>query len=227
MPSFKLISFATCPFVQRSAITLEHKRVPYETEFIDLAAKPAWFLELSPLAKVPVLVVRDGAREVVLFESAVINEYLDEITEGSLLPADPLTRARHRAMIEFASAAIADTWRMATASTREDALAHAAALRSKLARFEAELVGPFFTGEQLSLVDTACIPMLQRVGWTQDPAPELAVLDELPKVRAWREAALELDAVKKSAVPDLRERYDAYLIERGNSWVASKLPAAS
>jgi glutathione S-transferase len=46
MPTFKLISSATCPFVQRSAITLEHKHVPYEIEFVDLANKPQWFLEL-------------------------------------------------------------------------------------------------------------------------------------------------------------------------------------
>ena len=87
MPTYKLISSATCPFVQRSAITLEYKRVPYEIEFIDLNDKPKWFLEISPTGKVPVLVVRDGDREIVLFESAVINEYLDEITEGLLAAA--------------------------------------------------------------------------------------------------------------------------------------------
>lgn len=226
MPSFKLISAATCPFVQRSAITLEYKRVPYETEFIDLGNKPQWFLDLSPLGKVPVLVVTEAEREVVLFESAVINEYLDEITPGSLLPADPLLRARHRAMIEFASAMIADSWRMGTASSKEAALEHAHALRDKLTRFEAELVGPFYMGAELSLVDTATIPMLQRLAWTVEQAPELQVFDELPKVRAWHDAAVQLDAVKRSAVPDLRELYRAYLIGRSDSWVGSKLGSA-
>jgi glutathione S-transferase len=224
MPSFKLISAATCPFVQRSAITLEYKRVPYEIEFVDLSNKPQWFLDISPLGKVPCLVVRDGEREIVLFESAVINEYLDEITEGSLLPSDPLLRARHRAMIELASAAIADTWRMGVAPTRESALGHAANLRSKLAHFESDLVGPFFTGKELSLVDTAAIPMLLRAMWTQAIAPELAVFDDsLPKARAWHDAAAELEAVKRSAVPDLRERYLDYLAKRPNSWVGAQV----
>lgn len=226
MPTFKLISAATCPFVQRSAITLEHKQVTYEIEFIDLADKPQWFLDLSPLGKVPVLVVSEAEREIVLFESAVINEYLDEITPGSLLPADPLVRARHRAMIEFASAMIADSWRMSTAPNEQAALDHAHALRDKLARLEAELVGPFYTGDQLSLVDTATIPMLQRLAWTVEIAPELAVFDELRKVRAWYEAAIELDAVKRSAVPDLRDLFRAYLAGRADSWVGSKLAAA-
>lgn len=225
MPTFKLISSATCPFVQRSAITLEHKQVPYEIEFIDLANKPQWFLELSPLGKVPVLVVRDGEREIVLFESAVINEYLDEITEGSLLPRDPLLRARHRAMIEFASSAIADSWRMGVATSREAAFAEAASVRSKLARFESEMVGPFFTGKELSLVDTAAIPLLLRTMWTQEPAPELAVFDGLAKVLAWYDAAIELDAVARSAVPNVRELYRDYLAKRPGSWVGSRIAA--
>jgi glutathione S-transferase len=224
MPTFKLVSAATCPFVQRSAITLEHKRVPYEIEFIDLAAKPEWFLKISPMGKVPVLIVKDGEREIVLFESAVINEYLDEITEGSLLPSDPLLRARHRAMIELASAAIADTWRMGVAESKEAALKEAATLRHKLARFEADMVGPFFTGPELALVDTASIPMLLRARWTEEIAPELAVFDaSLPKVRAWHDAAAQLDAVERSAVPNLRELYREYLMNRANSWVGGLL----
>ncbi|KIG14895.1 Glutathione S-transferase [Enhygromyxa salina] len=223
MPTFKLISAATCPFVQRSAITLEHKQVPYEIEFIDLDDKPQWFLDLSPLGKVPVLVVQEDERAIVLFESAVINEYLDEITPDSLLPADPLVRARHRAMIEFASAMVADSWRMGTASTREAAIEHAQALHGKLARVEAELVGPFFTGDKLSLVDTATIPVLLRTFWTVEIVPELAVFEGLPKVRAWHAAALELESVKRSAVPNLRELYRAYLGDRADSWVGSQL----
>ena len=224
MPTFKLVSAATCPYVQRSAITLETKGVPYEIEFIDLNDKPQWFLDISPMGKVPVLVVHDGAREIVLFESAVINEYLDEVTDGSMLPADPLLRARHRAMIEFASAAIADGWRMGVAESREAALKEAATLRAKLARFEAEMVGPFFTGAELSLVDTAAIPMLLRAWWTEEIAPELAVFDAtLPKVRAWLDAATKLPAVQRSAVPELRQLYREYLHNRANSWVGSQV----
>jgi glutathione S-transferase len=224
MPSFQLISAHTCPFVQRSAITLNHKGIAFETRYVDLADKPQWFLELSPMGKVPLLLVRDGEQEVVLFESAVINEYLDEITEGSLLPADPLLRARHRAMIEFASACIMDAWRMGVATSEADSRAAAAALRAKLERLEAELVGPFFTGEQLSLVDTSSIPMLQRAAWTNDLRPELDVFGGLPKVRAWLDAAEQLDAVRRSAVADIREVYWDYLAKRDGSWVGAAAP---
>jgi glutathione S-transferase len=221
MPSFQLISFPTCPYVQRSAITLNFKGIPYETRYIDLANKPQWFLELSPTGKVPVLVVReDDGREIVLFESAVINEYLDEITEGSLLPSAPLLRARHRAMIELASACIADAWRMGTASTEAEVKGAIEALRSKLAHFEKDFVGPFFTGTQLSLVDTASIPMLQRVAWTNALRPEVETFAPLPKMRAWLEAAEQLDAVRRSTVADVREQYVAMLGKRGG-WITA------
>ena len=88
MPHYKLISFKLCPFVQRSIITLLEKGVGYEIEHIDLSNKPQWFLDISPFGKVPVLVVDD---DVVLFESAVINEFLDETAPGRRLhPDDPL-----------------------------------------------------------------------------------------------------------------------------------------
>jgi glutathione S-transferase len=214
MPSFQLISATTCPFVQRSAITLNYKRIPYDIRHIDLTNKPEWFLALSPTGKVPVLVVREDDREIVLFESAVINEYLDEITEGSLLPSDPLLRARHRAMIELASACVVDAWRMGVAPTEAEVRSAVDALRAKLAFFESDLVGPFFTGADLSLVDTASIPMLQRVAWT-NVRPELDAFAGLPKVRAWLEAAEQLDAVRRSTVEDVRDLYVAMLAKRG------------
>ena len=58
----KLVSFDICPYVERSRIVLLEKGVAHSVEYIDLARKPGWFLELSPMGKVPVLV--DGERVV-------------------------------------------------------------------------------------------------------------------------------------------------------------------
>ncbi|HEY9734725.1 MAG TPA: glutathione S-transferase N-terminal domain-containing protein, partial [Trichocoleus sp.] len=68
LPPLKLISHKLCPYVQRSIITLIEKQIPHERAYIDLAHKPDWFLQRSPLGKVPILLVG----EEVLFESAVI-----------------------------------------------------------------------------------------------------------------------------------------------------------
>src|SRR4029450_6177472 len=73
--SLKLISHKLCPYVQRAVIALTEKGIPFERIDIDLANKPDWFLKISPLGKVPVLVVAQDGREVALFESNVICEY--------------------------------------------------------------------------------------------------------------------------------------------------------
>ncbi len=88
-----LVSFDLCPYVQRAAIVLAEKGVPFKRVDVDLADKPDWFRAISPLGKVPLLKV--GGE--VLFESAVIVEYLEETEGPALHPADPLAKAKHRA----------------------------------------------------------------------------------------------------------------------------------
>ncbi|TIV94175.1 MAG: glutathione S-transferase family protein, partial [Mesorhizobium sp.] len=92
-----LVSHHLCPYVQRAAIALAEKGVPLERVNVDLADKPEWFRAISPLGKVPLLRVRHGHSEEVIFESAVILEFLEETEANPLHPADPLARARHRA----------------------------------------------------------------------------------------------------------------------------------
>ena len=206
---YKLVSFDVCPFVQRSIITLEEKQVPYDIEYIELGDPPDWFMAASPLGKVPILFV-EGA---VLFESAVINEYLDEATPGRRLhPEDPLRRARDRAWIEFISTILVDRNRMQHARAEEEARARATEVHGKLARLEGELgTGPFFHDEMFSLVDAAAAPLFQRQAWCLELAPDLGVLEDLPKVAAWSEALLARESVRRSTVSDIRERYFEYL----------------
>jgi glutathione S-transferase len=90
--SLRLISHRLCPYVQRAVIALTEKGVAFERVDIDLANKPEWFLAISPLGKTPVLMV--GER--VIFESAVILEYLEETQAKPLHPADPLSRGAPR-----------------------------------------------------------------------------------------------------------------------------------
>ena len=95
-PKFELVSFDICPYVQRSVITLKHKKIDFKLTFIDLEKPPEWFNKISPLGKVPLLLVRNSESEkpTVLFESAPINEYLDEVTPDSINSKDPIQKAR-------------------------------------------------------------------------------------------------------------------------------------
>ena len=98
MPKYMLVSFKTCPWVQRSAIILREKGTPFELRHIEPDNRPDWFLAISPHKKVPVLTVDD---KISLFESNAINEYLDETIEPRLHPADPVERARNRAWTDY------------------------------------------------------------------------------------------------------------------------------
>ena len=214
MPEYKLVSFKLCPFVQRSRITLLEKGVPHEIEYIDLANKPDWFLALSPSGKVPLLLV-DG--KTVLFESAVINEYLDETTPGPrLLPEDPLRRAHNRMWIEFGGALLGEQYRMQLAGEEGEARRLLASLHDKLGRIEAELAakpeeGPWWNGPRFSLVDGSLAPFLQRARWVADVVPDLDPVEGHPRVRAWQEALLAHDSVRRSTVDDVVDLYRAFL----------------
>lgn len=212
MPHYRLISFDLCPFVQRSQVMLREKGVEFEVEYVDLSNKPEWFLELSPTGKVPTLeVTTDDGDRVVLFESLVINEYLEEATDGRpMFPRDPLARARARAWIEFSTALLQDCFAL-TAAKDEEALAPVLArVREKLDRLEQELGdGPYFLGEDLSLVDAAFVPALQRLKFADELYPEMGLFDETrPRVGRWWQSLEARPSVPASAPADLRTRFE-------------------
>ncbi len=205
---YKLVSFKLCPFVQRSLITLLEKGASYDIQYIDLAIKPDWFLKLSPLGKVPILILGDE----VLFESAVINEFLDETAgEGRLMPDDPLLRARHRAWISVGTDILPSLFKMQHAADEQACLKYARAARDTLSLFEEELgSGPYFSGEAFTLVDASMAPALQRAAWCQELTPVLDLFGNLPEVAAWCDALLARESVIGSTVPEIRELFIAY-----------------
>ena len=202
-----LVSFDLCPYVQRAAIVLAEKNVPFERIDIDLDNKPDWFLKISPRGKVPLLKVG----EEVLFESAPIVEYLDETEEPRLHPGHPVARARHRAWMEFGSAILADIWTLETTADRAAFDNAVAALKDKFARVEAELgEGRYFAGDVFSIVDAVFAPAFRYFD-VFDGIAELGVFAGLPKVRAWRAELAKRASVKNAVVPDYNDRLWAFL----------------
>jgi glutathione S-transferase len=209
MPTYRLISFELCPFVQRSVVTLRQKGVDFYIEYIDLGDKPDWFVAMSPLGKVPTLeVTLDDGSTVVLFESVVINEYLDEVTEGSMLPAAPLERAQARGWIAFSNALLSDCLAVTSAKDDEALAKVMERLCTKLDRLEQQIdTGPFFLGAEMSLVDAAFTPALQRLQWADEIHPALAIFKGRPRVARWWKALAAQDSVQRSAVDDLHAQF--------------------
>ena len=120
MATLELVSHALCPYVQRAAISLAEKGLPFTRTDIDLANRPEWFRRLSPLGKVPLLRVGDA----VLFESAAILEYLEDTQAPALHPADALQRARHRAWAQLHGGAWANASSRRATSEKNSSSSH-------------------------------------------------------------------------------------------------------
>jgi glutathione S-transferase len=154
----KLVSHKLCPYVQRAVIALTEKGVAFERVDIDLAKKPDWFLEISPLGKTPVLLVGDTA----IFESAVILEYLEETQAKPLHPAEPLARAEHRGWIEFGSAVLNDIAGLYSTPDEAAFNTKASQLEARFARLEMRVAAaPWFDGDHFSLVDAVFAPVFR------------------------------------------------------------------
>ncbi|MCE5393158.1 MAG: glutathione S-transferase family protein [Acidithiobacillus sp.] len=209
----ELISFPLCPFVQRSVITLLHKEVPFTLTHIDLAHKPQWFMDISPLGKVPCLRIDEGT---VLFESQVINEYVDEVCPPPLHPQDPLERARHRAWITLGSEALSDQFQMMIAQGEEHFTAAHRQLFDKLGHLEAAYGrGPFFAGEKFSLVDAALAPLFMRMEILHSLRP-FPRWEALASLRRWTAVLMELPEVAGSVTANFVELLQSYLSEKGS-----------
>jgi glutathione S-transferase len=211
-----LVSFDLCPYVQRAAIALAEKGVQFNRRDVDLANKPGWLKAISPLGKVPLL----QAEGEVLFESAVIVEYLEETQAPALHPAPPITRAKHRAWMEFGSSILTDIWTIETTPDRATFEAKQALLREKFGRLEAELGdGSYFAGGRFSLVDAVFAPVFRYFD-VFDRFIDLGAFTGLAKVQAWRRALGARPSVQGAVVGDYEVRLEAFL-RRQKSYLAT------
>ena len=218
----KLISFVTCPFVQRAVVQLNEKKADFEVEYIDLANKPDWFLKLSPRGKVPLLLAGD----VPLFESQAICEYLEEVLpEPALMPSDPVERARDRAWFAFASEDLfAPNYRFAFGTEAEGVTKALELMLSKLSRLEEEMEGRSYlsgAGERFGMADIAMVPFFFSHAHLK-AQHGLDVLKSFSNLSAWSARMLERDSVKRSVREDWFEHATTGPQRRG-SWFLGNL----
>ena len=155
-----LYSGTTDPFSHRCRIVLYEKGMDFQVIDVDLFNKPEDIAVINPYNRVPVLVDRD----LVLYESNIINEYIDErFPHPQLMPPDPIMRARARQLLF---------------TLEQELFAHIEALEKNLKSAEkARLhvrdrlteLAPIFTkqkhmlGEEFSMLDVAIAPLLWRL----------------------------------------------------------------
>ncbi len=192
-PKYTLVSHTLCPYVQRAVITLKEKGISYERIDVDLANKPEWFNQRSPLGKVPLLIVDD---EHVLFESNVITEYLNEITPGNLHDPSPLIKAKHRAWIEYGSGILNNIGGLYSAKDQQTFEEQKDTLLIKLQNIEAHLqtshatentTDSYFSGPDFHLIDAAYGPIFRYFNVFKQ-CMYLDLLSHFPRLKAWNNA---------------------------------------
>jgi len=198
----ELISFKICPFVQRAVITLLHKNIDHDITYIDLASPPDWFIKISPFGKTPVIKVNNNH---VIFESAIIDEFLDESFPGSLLPSDALHRAIDRSWIDFGSNLLLTFSGLIHAKEEKNYTAKLEAVMKQLNWLEEKLgKGPYFNDDSFSLVDIAYAPLFMRTDLL-NMQNLLYPIKSYPKISAWADKLLEINVLPHSVVNDFDE----------------------
>lgn len=215
MTNLQLISHHLCPYVQRAAIVLAEKEIEHERTYIDLANKPEWFSNISPTGKVPVLQTPKAN----LFESQVIAEYLDEVTTGSLHPKDPLLKAQHRSWIEFGSDTLKLIGSLYSAQSKSEFEKVRNSLKNKLTLVEKEVVGPYFSGEEFTMVDAVWGPIFRYFD-VFDSFTDLDLMKPESTLCKWRNTLAQRPSIINATPDGYPKRLREFLLKK-NSYISS------
>ena len=219
--NYELISFPTCPFVQRAVIVLLEKKVPHSVRYVeDLENPPDWFEKVSPRGRVPVLV----AGGTPLFESQAICEYLDETAPGEkLTPSDPVERARDRAWFAFASEDLLfPSYQLMYGLNREEVEEKKKELWESLDRLDREMAGRNWLsgeGKAFGLADVAMAPFFYRAELYRSKR-WIDLLMLFPNLEAWSDRINARASVKDSVPRDFTDRIEESLRE-AKAWIVA------
>ncbi len=199
-----LYSGTTCPFSQRCRLVLFEKGMDFEIRDVDLFNKPEDISVMNPYGQVPILVERD----LVLYESNIINEYIDErFPHPQLMPADPLMRARARLMLfnfEKELFVHVSTLEERNVKGNEKAIEKARAhIRDRLTQLAPVfLKNKYMLGENFSMLDVAIAPLLWRLDYygievSKNAAPLLKYAERIFSRPAYIEALTPSEKVMR------------------------------
>ncbi|KAF7792760.1 hypothetical protein EIP86_003858 [Pleurotus ostreatoroseus] len=151
-----------CPFVQRTWIALEEKGIPYQYKEVNPYKKEKHFLDINPKGLVPAVEYQGKA----LYESLILCEFLEDTYPSygpKLLTEDSYTKAYVRIWIDYVTKNIVPAYmRLLMEQDPEKQKSHLQEYYSALRTFVTKVKGPFFLGEQFSLVDIAIAPWIMR-----------------------------------------------------------------
>ncbi|MEH1903955.1 MAG: glutathione S-transferase family protein [Nostoc sp.] len=208
MSEIKIYSALVCPYAHRSRLVLQEKGIDFNLIEIDLSNKPEGFTDISPYGKVPAIAHNNHR----VWESAVINEYLNEVFPNPpLLPSSAIAKAQARIWIDFANTRFVPAF---SALLRSPDIQQQEAAKQELYKhlefIENEGLGkssgdgPYWFGKSVSLVDFTFYPWFER--WSAlKHYRGLALPEEFTRLRQWKKALKQRDSVV--AIANSKEFY--------------------
>ncbi len=200
----KLVTSKLSPYGHRVEMVLIEKNIPYEKQNIVLSEKPDWFVNETPLAKVPALYVGDKP----LFESLAICEYLEEaFPENPLHPKDPWARAIHRGWMEISSGILAGTFGMVFSQNQSEFEAKKAEVMQRIAAIDKYFkFSPYFEGEKFLLIDACMASAFKPLAFI-DEKFTLEIFDLHKNAAAYAENAVARGSLHKSLTDDYEDLF--------------------
>lgn len=198
----ELFSARVCPYAHRTRLVLREKGISFDYTEVDLQNKPARFLAVSPYGKVPAL-VHNGAT---IYESSIINEYLDEAFESRpLMPRSSVQRAKLRIWVDYCDDYfVTDHYALLKNLdlAQHRTLLHKAERNFRFMEQEglAKLsdAGPYWLGPEPSLLDFAWYPFFERLhAWTHYRG--LKIPDDCSRLKRWLAAMLDRQSIREIA----------------------------
>lgn len=213
--AIELFSARVCPYAHRSRLVLMEKGIDFTLTEIDLSNKSERFLQVSAYGKVPALL----HNEVEIYESAIINEYLEEVfPDPVLLPRSAARRAYARIWIDYCNSRFTTDSYTLLKNRDQDKMErlvtvvhdHFRIIENRaLAKLSGD--GPYWFGRAPSLVDMAYYPHFERF-----PAWEyyrgLTIPADCPRLLNWVQAMGNRDSVRAiiNSPEYYIERYKSY-----------------
>lgn len=197
-----LYSEPKCPFCHRVRLVLAEKGISYDLVEVDYANLPDELMDFNPYGTVPTLV----DRELRLYESRIIMEYLDErFPHPPLLPVDPVSRASSRLYMYRVDRDWFSLAEQIKKGREAEVLRARKELRESLIStapvFSAK---PFFMSDEFSLVDCTLAPLLWRL-----PALGVELPPQARAIHDYTARIFERPGFVSSLTEDERDMRDA------------------
>ncbi len=221
--SIELFLFNFCPFAQRVQMSLIHSQLPFEKIMLNPAKMPDDFSDISPLGNVPVLRIN---KTHTIFESAVINDYIAQISPQSMEPEDQVLRAQMRAWSEYSGSCMGALMQVLQAIDIIGVKENNKALIAKFDILSKQMQGsgPFFYGQQYTSIDSTYAPLFLRMKTLSQLSTDFSYEGLPNNIQQWMDSLLESQPLKQATEDNFSEIYRSFIGRKaGGKYIDSQL----